>query len=1023
MVNNDTNFKSIELLRCWCMKSLPTVFSDALSYNQQVCLLTKAINDMANTINGLPDYIIELVKELLDQLGLEEIVKEVLAELYFVNVKNPPNNMTAAVGDGVTDDTASIQAMISYLGGKRAYLFFPAGIYSVTGLNVTTNMSLVGLDRYQTTLQLRAGSYKDLLTGALGACTISDITLDANMPGQAQNCSVFDGNVGNMLVSNVIFKNGYDVLSIDIDGLVQMDNIVFDGVQGNGLSIGGNRCTITNLDFINTSELNNKTLLTLNSNYAVINNITCFTAIKNGINIAGNHCRVDGIIQNAITPVTNTGVGNVIRVATANNNIVIKPQTSESYSGELTVSTPSSTELIAGDKTINANSINVTVNETMEVDVHGNTNVNVDGKLTENVTGDIHVNGANITNQTDGKISFECNDIVFKSNNPITYETPKVGNPFSSIPFKDPNGNNYDVLVGNRIYNFAEKSEIPIDYYLYCKAPFASAGEGYRSQGFTMIENNALFAYSNDITHDTFLQLVNPSTGAIINTSSGTYYHANSLTFNASTNEILIANYYADEGYSKTITVLNSNDLSLKTTRTYNNVSNGIMSVCADNDTVYLADLGTLTSIYTVNDTSVTLLVTLPISTKQNIYIHNDIIYAIGNYGTLWMFDMNGKLLNKFGLDRFSKDGCAYNAEMQDMSALADGTICLSNLRYTYSNTGRVEGGVILTLNKAVVTSECSVFKLPATRSRSVYMDSTYRPYSNGTANYPFDCIQETIQLATQTSGGTANLVLNAGGNANFEEAVNTEMGLSLSLTNINLLGLFVRGEVLLNNSKVTMSDAMTKLLDTVNFPSAVTVVERNGFFNLNSGTIDCDNTTAYGCYTDTNGRIQGSSDRIINNTNAKIYNHRSFPVNYGTSTSVDELPYVPTNYRRNKNEITTGYIGGHCGMLSKSNSGPFTGTIAITFEGNYSGFVNNMVSITLSGNTYTFDTANGNSFVACVTSQSTVAVKFIKFTLNVALTGGNIVATFSNIGGCQYTNNAWALYDGTNTLDKVAIW
>jgi hypothetical protein len=1000
MVTNNYDFKTVTRLRMLCMKVLPTVYGDALSYEEQVCKVTEKINQLVDTVNALPDYIVDVVKELIEAEGLEDIIKNVLADLYFINVKNPPNNMSAAVGDGVTDDTAAIQAMIAYLSSKRAYLFFPAGIYSVTGLNVTTNMSLVGFDRYQTTLQLRAGSNKDLLTGDLGACTINDITLDANMPGQTQNCSVFDGNVGNMLVSNVIFKNGYDVLDIDVDGLVQMDNIVFDGVQGNGLTIGGERCTISNVDFINTSELNNNALLTINSNYAVVDKITCFTPIKNGINVSGNYCRIDGIIQNAITPITNTGVGNVINVSTANGNIAIKPQTSENYSGGLTVNAPSSTELIAGDKT-----------------------VNVGGNLTESVTGDIDITAENITQQTTGKIDFESNDIVLNPNNPLTYKAPKVGKPFSSIPFKDSDGNNYDVLVGNGSYNFAEKSEIPIDYYLYCKAPFASAGEGYRSQGFTMIENNALFAYSNDITHDTFLQLVNPSTGAIINTSSGTYYHANSLTFNASTNEILIANYYADNGYSKTITVLNSNDLSLKTTRTYNNVSNGIMSVCADNDTVYLADLGALTSIYTVNDTSATLLVTLPISTKQNIYIHNDIIYAIGNYGTLWMFDMNGKLLNKFGLDRFSKDGCAYNAEMQDMSALADGTICLSNLRYTYSNMGRVEGSVILTLNKAVVTSECSVFKLPATRSRSVYMDSTYRPYSNGTAKYPFDCIQETIQLATQTSGGTANLVLNAGGNADFEEAVNTEMGLSISLTNINLLGLFIRGEVLLNNSKVTMSDAMTKLLDTVNFPSAVTVVERNGFFNLNSGTIDCDNTAAYGCYTDTNGRIQGSSDRIINNTNAKIYNHRSFPVNYGTSTSVDELPYVPTNYRRNKNEITTGYIGGHCGMISKSNSGPFTGTIAITFEGNYSGFVNNMVSITLSGNTYTFDTANGNSFVACVTSQSTVAVKFIKFTLNVALTGGNIVATFSNIGGCQYTNNAWALYDGTNTLDKVAIW
>ena len=425
MVNNDTNFKSIELLRCWCMKSLPTVFSDALSYNQQVCLLTKAINDMANTINGLPDYIIELVKELLDQLGLEEIVKEVLADLYFLNVKNPPNNMTAAVGDGVTDDTAAIQAMISYLGGKRAYLFFPAGIYSVTGLNVTTNMSLVGFDRYQTTLQLRAGSNKDLLTGELGICTINDITLDANMPGQTQNCSVFDGNVGNMLVSNVIFKNGYNVLGFDIDGLVQMDNIIVDGTQGNGLMVGGERCTISNLDFVNTSELNNNTLLTINSNYAVVDKITCFTAIKNGINVTGDYCWIDGIIQNAITPVTNTGVGNVINVTTANNNIVIKPQTSESYSGELSVSAPSSTELIGGDKTINANGISVTANEAMEVDGHA----------------DIVITATN-------KVDISASDLILNTTNPLTYKEPlPLMNNFSYVPAKSTGGLNYKILT------------------------------------------------------------------------------------------------------------------------------------------------------------------------------------------------------------------------------------------------------------------------------------------------------------------------------------------------------------------------------------------------------------------------------------------------------------------------------------------------------------------------------------------------------------------------------------------------
>lgn len=127
------------------MKSLPTVFSDALSYNQQVCLLTKAINDMANTINELPDYIIELVKELLDQLGLEELVKEVLANLYFLNVQNPPNNIVAAGGDGVTDDTAAIQGCIDYAfnnGGKTVY--FPSGNYLTGSLTLKSGVTLLG---------------------------------------------------------------------------------------------------------------------------------------------------------------------------------------------------------------------------------------------------------------------------------------------------------------------------------------------------------------------------------------------------------------------------------------------------------------------------------------------------------------------------------------------------------------------------------------------------------------------------------------------------------------------------------------------------------------------------------------------------------------------------------------------------------------------------------------------------------------------------------------------------------------
>ena len=103
-----SNFQSIRLLRNWCMLTLPTVFNDALSYNEQVCKLTEALNQQGEIIKGLPEYIEQIVKELLEQAGLEDIVKQVLADYFFINVKNPPAPLAPAIGDGVADDAVPI---------------------------------------------------------------------------------------------------------------------------------------------------------------------------------------------------------------------------------------------------------------------------------------------------------------------------------------------------------------------------------------------------------------------------------------------------------------------------------------------------------------------------------------------------------------------------------------------------------------------------------------------------------------------------------------------------------------------------------------------------------------------------------------------------------------------------------------------------------------------------------------------------------------------------------------------------
>ena len=431
MTTTNTNFKSIQLLRHWCMLTLPTVFNDALSYNEQVCKLTEAINEMATAINGLPDYIIELVKELLDHMNLEEIVKQVLADYFFINVKNPPAPLVAARGDGIANDTNAIQSMINYVNGKKTYLFFPPGIYSVNQLTITNNISLVGMDRYQTTINLEAGSNTDLFTGVMGNCTISNLTLSANMPGQTQNCSIYNGNVTNMLFDNVIFKNAYNVISIDIDGLVQMNNIIIDGAQGNGLMISGERCHINNLDFIHTSLLNNEVLLTISGNNCICKNISCYTAIKTGLSVSGNNCYIVGTILNPITPIINTGYNNYINIKTNNGTTKITNTTERTVTGDITDNVVGNIkENITGntEKTITGNA-EKTITGNAEKTITGNMKESIDGTLTQIVKNKADISASDTT--------ISSNDIFLNPSNPLKYGELINGKYGKVLPMKD----------------------------------------------------------------------------------------------------------------------------------------------------------------------------------------------------------------------------------------------------------------------------------------------------------------------------------------------------------------------------------------------------------------------------------------------------------------------------------------------------------------------------------------------------------------------------------------------------------
>lgn len=469
-----TNFKSIPLLRQWCMLTLPTVFNDALSYDEQVCKLTQAINEMATTINGLPDYIIELVKELLDQMNLEEIVKQVLADYFFINVKNPPAPLVAAKGDGVTDDTVAIQAMINYVNGKSNYLFFPAGTYSVQGLTMVPGVSLIGMDRYKTIVMLRAASNKDLLSGDLGNCTISNITLNANMPGQTANCSIYSGNATDMLISDVIFKNGYNMLSIDNDGIVQMDNVVFDGTQGNGLAIGGVRASVNNINFVNNSKLNAGTLISITGNNNSVTQILNTEYAENGVVIAGDNNVVEGWMSGTTTALSDSGTGNAINLYTGQDRVVKSVNWVETDSGNKTINVNGTyTETITGLKTENLTSLTKNISGSVNNTIGGSYIETTTGSHNVTATEDIALSAHNLNTSSQEKTTISGLDVQLNPTNPLTYKAPAtLDKNFKSIKFKDPAGTPYDVLVYN-----GQELEVNTGF-INAKTDFGAKGDG-----------------------------------------------------------------------------------------------------------------------------------------------------------------------------------------------------------------------------------------------------------------------------------------------------------------------------------------------------------------------------------------------------------------------------------------------------------------------------------------------------------------------------------------------------------------
>lgn len=252
----DERWNIVDTTRAFCQKVLPLVYDESLSYMELVCKLSSKLNEVIENNNNLPLYIKGLIKETVNSDEFTQIVGSVLMDT-IINVKFPPEGITPAKGDGVTDDTNSIQACLDYANSQGgAVVFFPSGKYLTGTLSINTETSILGADRYNTSLVRKGGGNTPLLQGVINQ-SVRNISLDGNRLNQVEENYLLDGTIDQALFDNVIMCDSAHCITADACNNSEFCNVLCKDI-GDGVFI--------------TTTGNNNLLTNINTQYAI--NIT-----------------------------------------------------------------------------------------------------------------------------------------------------------------------------------------------------------------------------------------------------------------------------------------------------------------------------------------------------------------------------------------------------------------------------------------------------------------------------------------------------------------------------------------------------------------------------------------------------------------------------------------------------------------------------------------------------------------------------------------------------------------------------
>lgn len=553
----------------------------------------KACND---SVEDIPNAISKEVTAQLSDKNITQLITDLLAGVDFaINVKAPPEPLTKAVGDGETDDTAAIQACIDYAhtNFNRGVIFFPFGNYVSKQLTLYDNISIVGFSPETTAICLQSEEEKPLFNVANNEqgflsdnISFNDITLSGNVINRATAAVCF------FKYTNIIFNN------VEIQDFNRLTSS-FD----EDLSVNGELPALIFKDTVfNLKTITRMSILTGN-NARLVGNIIFKTS--------SSSCNIIKIIMMPDeTGILALDILNINCTFNSSGNII---QVNKLKTGYINVTGNTSS---LNEKFCNRKEINIKIQSKYQSNTVANGDYEYGNYKYEEYSSQENMS----TNMSFYNDIFEVNssspkisgsDSVVLNTPIIQYNKPAVINDyFKKVPYKDTDGNTYQVLVEN-----GKKPLDDLGKIFTTPQDFGAKGDG-------VTDDSAAFNDFLKFCHN------NKIAGYV---PEGTYIFNSTVGLTGGQNDVSTSGILSIRGSGQKTTILKANGSGSQQIFRFENVkvaNVSDMTLDCNNSTVQTASGDSRTALYILNPINLD----TGYSTYRNLNIINVGYRAMLNY-------------------------------------------------------------------------------------------------------------------------------------------------------------------------------------------------------------------------------------------------------------------------------------------------------------------------------------------------------------------------------------------------------